>query len=183
MQMHEGRHPSVCWVDGSPYWNVGYRLASHVQIMRLERGRGRWNKGLRRRSKGLAFCKLLEAWGFKGLGQGSYVTTMCGGSERGTNKEHAQSPSSKIRVAIYSSSYRAGIECKVQKCCQPNFQVVAVCSGDTGRDSQAVNVGGPLKSFNPSSHAMCGKPEAQGEKQPVQGLMAQPGLETRPVGS
>ena len=58
-----------------------------------------------------------------------------------------------------------------------------MCLSDTVRDSQAVNAGGPLKSFNPSSYAMHGKPEAQGEKQPVRGFMAQPGLESRPVGS
>ena len=56
-----------CWLDGSPYWNVGYRLASHMQITRLESRQGQVEQGLRSCSKG------------KGLGQGSDVTTMCGG--------------------------------------------------------------------------------------------------------
>lgn len=53
-----------------------------------------------------------------------------------------------------------------------------MCLSDLVRDSQAVN--GHLTQ---SYHLMEGKPEAQGEKRPVEHLTAQSGLESRPVGS
>lgn len=71
---------------------------------------------------------------------------------------------------------------RVQKCCWLNFHVIPVCLSDTGRASQAVNAEALAGQLMQSSPSVDGKPGTQGEKQPVQDIMAPAGLESRSVG-